>query len=276
MNTGPFFALLALIALLGGGIGSVYAVVTDDGEVPPSGTQLVPGQGFGGQLPGSGTFGGQTPGEQPQSDDGSASAIGGGTGPGFGGGGGGFGANIRFGTVVSLTGGVLTIDTPEGQRSVTVNSDTSVVNTSTVGDSRGLLTAGTQVSALGQTAADGTTTAARLTLGAGGGAFGGFGGGGRFGGGAFAGTIVSLEGDTLVIDTGEGSNSVLLTDGTVVVIQSSIEDAPEELTGAEVTVVATAGDDGSLTAVIVATGVDGFGGFGGGSGRFPGGGRPQP
>lgn len=266
MNTGPFIALLAIIAVIGGGIGSTYAVVTeDDAQAPTTDTRFAPGQGFGGQIPGEG----------PQSGDGTAPGTDG-TGPGFGGGQNfaGGGGNILSGTVVSIEGGVLTIETAQGQQTVTLTSETTVVTTSSVEDARDQLTPGTQVSAIGPTAADGTTTVARLTLGD---ASGGF-GGGSFGAGGFgsiAGTVASLDGNTLVIDTSEGLSSVLLTEDTTVVIQSSVDDARDELVDTEVTVVAQAGEDGELTAVVVATGVGGFGGFGGG-GRVPGGGQRLP
>ena len=86
-----------------------------------------------------------------------------------------------------------------------------------------------------------------------------FGGGGRQGGGAGAnvvtGTIASVSGGTLMIDTAEGPAEVALGDDTPVLITRSFADAAGDLSqGTEITVVGQRTDDGGLQAIAVTTG----------------------
>ena len=90
----------------------------------------------------------------------------------------------------------------------------------------------------------------------------GFGGGGRQGGGAGAnvvtGTIASVGGGTLVIETAEGPVEVVLADDTPVLITRSFADAAGDLPqGTEITVVGQRTDDGELQAIAVTTGAPG-------------------
>ena len=103
-----------------------------------------------------------------------------------------------------------------------------------------------------------------------GGQFGGTGGGRRFGGGGdgLFGTIETIEGDTLTIDTARGPLQVAV--GPETTIQVFADGTLAELeAGMRVTVTSQRGDDGSVVAtsiVVRPEGTDGFGDglFGGG------------
>lgn len=104
---------------------------------------------------------------------------------------------------------------------------------------------------------------------------GGFAGGTRFGGGGgLTGTIEKVEGNTVTVNTTQGT--LLATIGDDTIIQKTVEVTSAELTeGTRVTVAGARAEDGTVqanTIFVVPEGTDGFGGggFRGGGGR-PGG-----
>ena len=112
-------------------------------------------------------------------------------------------------------------------------------------------------------------------FGDGGPAGGGFGGGTRLGGGGgLVGTIEKVEGNTVTVNTTQGT--LLATIGDDTIIQKTVEVTSAELTeGTRVTVAGARAEDGTVqanTIFVVPEGTDGFGGggFRGGGGR-PGG-----
>ena len=106
---------------------------------------------------------------------------------------------------------------------------------------------------------------------------GGFGGGARLGGGGgLTGTIEKVEGNTVTVNTSQGS--LLATVGDETTIQKTVEVAIAELVeGERVRVVGQRAEDGTVQAnsilvVPEGAGGDGGGGFRGGGGRL--GGQP--
>ena len=96
-----------------------------------------------------------------------------------------------------------------------------------------------------------------------GGQFGGTGGGRRFGGGdGLFGTIETIEGDTLTINTPRGPLQASV--GPETTIQVFAEGTLADLeAGMQVTVVSERADDGSVVATSITVTPEGAGGFGG-------------
>ncbi len=165
------------------------------------------------------------------------------------------------GVVDSIDSSGLVLATSDGPVAVTIAGDVPVQLAKTAGDAVDELVAGADVTAvLARTEAG--VVARNVAIGGAGAGGLGFGGGGRQGGGAGAnvvtGTIASVGGGTLVIDTAEGPAEVVLADDTPVLITRSFADAAGDLPqGTEITVVGQRTDDGGLQAIAVTTGAPG-------------------
>ena len=190
------------------------------------------------------------------------------------------GANARperiAGVVNSIDSSGVVLATDEGPVAVTIAGDVPVQLAKTVADAVDDLVVGVEVTAvLARTEAG--VVARNVAIGGAGTGGLAFGGGGRQGGGAGAnvvtGTIASVGGGTLVIDTAEGPAEVALGDDTPVLITRSFADAAGDLSqGTEITVVGQRTDDGGLQAIAVTTGATGARGAPqGGAGRGRGG-----
>ena len=180
------------------------------------------------------------------------------------------------GVVDSIDSSGLVLATSDGPVAVTIAGDVPVQLAKTVGDAVDELVVGADVTAvLARTEAG--VVARNVAIGGAGTGGLGFGGGGRQGGGAGAnvvtGTIASVGGGTLVIETAEGPAEVVLADDTPVLITRSFADAAGDLPqGTEITVVGQRTDDGGLQAIAVTTGAPGARGAPqGGAGRGRGG-----
>lgn len=118
----------------------------------------------------------------------------------------------------------------------------------------------------------GQNTASSSTADARGGFTGGPGGtgttgGGQGGGGFTSGSVVSVDGDTVVIESSDGTQVTVSTstDTTVTTTEDSSVDALAA--GDTVTVIGETDDDGNVTATSISEGATGFGG--GGMGGTP-------
>ena len=175
------------------------------------------------------------------------------------------------GVVDSIDSSGLVLATSDGPVAVTIAGDVPVQLAKTVGDAVDELVSGADVTAvLARTEAG--VVARNVAIG--GAEIGGLGfaGGGRQGGDAGAnvvtGTIASVGGGTLVIETAEGPAEVVLADDTSVLITRSFADAAGDLPqGTEITVVGQRTDDGGLQAIAVTTGAPGPPRGGAGRGR---------
>ena len=99
---------------------------------------------------------------------------------------------------------------------------------------------------------------------------GGAGGaGGR--GGATAGTVQSVNGNTIAVTDAQGQTKTVTLESGTTITKSTTGSASDITTGETIVVRGTANSDGSTTAQSVSIGNGGFGGFGG-----PGGGGPPP
>ena len=165
------------------------------------------------------------------------------------------------GVVDSIDSSGVVLATDDGPLAVTIAGDVPVQLAKTVGDAVDELVVGADVTAvLARTEAG--VVARNVAIGGAGTGGLGFGGGGRQGGGAganvVAGTIASVGGGTLVINTAEGPVEVVLADDTPVLITRSFADAAGDLPqGTEITVVGQRTDDGGLQAIAVTTGAPG-------------------
>ena len=121
----------------------------------------------------------------------------------------------------------------------------------------------------------GQNTASTATAGGQGGFSGGPGGstdgtaptGGGQGGGFTSGSVVSVDGDTVVIESSDGTQ-VTVTTSTDTSVTTTEESAVSELAeGDTVTVIGETDDDGNVTATSISEGAAGFGG--GGMGGTP-------
>jgi hypothetical protein len=91
----------------------------------------------------------------------------------------------------------------------------------------------------------------------------GQGGAGGFAGGGFtAGTIVSVNGDTIVIKEANGTQATVTTTGTTTVTKTSKSTVGDLKTGETITVVGQADSSGNVTANSISEGA-GLGRFGG-------------
>ena len=175
------------------------------------------------------------------------------------------------GVVDSIDSSGLVLATSDGPVAVTIAGDVPVQLAKTVGDAVDELVVGADVTAVLARNEAGVVARNVAIGGAGTGGLG-FGGGGRQGGGAGAnvvtGTIASVGGGTLVIDTAEGPAEVVLADDTPVLITRSFADAAGDLPqGTEITVVGQRTDDGGLQAIAVTMGARGAPRGGAGRGR---------
>ena len=109
----------------------------------------------------------------------------------------------------------------------------------------------------------------------GGGGFGGAGGGNfRFGGGGLSGTIESIEGDTVTVNTAQGPLQVILSSDTT--ITSFVEVEPSALTlETRISVNGQRNDAGVIEASTITITPEGFDGGGGGGFRRGLGGQAQ-
>ena len=101
------------------------------------------------------------------------------------------------------------------------------------------------------------------------GQFSGGPGGGR--GGGTAGTVQSVNGNTITITDAQGQTKTITLQSTTTITKSTTGSPSDITTGETIIVRGTANSDGSTNATSVNIGNGGFGGFGGG----PGGGGPQ-
>ena len=175
------------------------------------------------------------------------------------------------GVVDSIDSSGVVLATDDGPVAVAITGDVPVQLAKTVADAVDDLVVGVEVTAvLARTEAG--VVARNVAIGGAGTGGLAFGGGGRQGRGAgsnvVTGTIASVGGGTLVIDTADGPAEVALADDTPVLITRSFADAAGDLSqGTEITVVGQRTDDGGLQAIAVTTGAPGAPGGGGGRGR---------
>ena len=286
MGAKTFMWTLAAVAVVGGAVGAgAYAVTGNDDApaatasealgLPPSGEAGQPGalpsrdrqqDGAGAQPETSQTAESDSPADSTEeaaadanapADDGAAARP-----------------ERIAGVVNSIDSSGVVLATDEGPVAVTIAGDVPVQLAKTVADAVDDLVVGVEVTAvLARTEAG--VVARNIAIGGAGTGGLAFGGGGRQGGGAGAnvvtGTIASVGGGTLVIDTAEGPAEVALGDDTPVLITRSFADAAGDLSqGTEITVVGQRTDDGGLQAIAVTTGALGPPGAprgGGGRGR---------
>ncbi len=217
------------------------------------------------------------------------------------------------GTVASVQGNLVTIETPQGPSQATVGVDTNIQKTD-----RGALedlVVGVRVTVVGQRGADGTVQASTISiLPEGSEGFGGGGLAGRFGqrqlggsqggqqfgqgqdgqgqsnrgqfGGApggqdlaggpvLTGTIESVDGNVLTVNTPQGPLPV--TVGTETNIQKTAQGSLDDLqTGFQVTVIGQTREDGTVQAGFIVVAPEGFPGGRGLPGRGFGGTQQQP
>lgn len=213
------------------------------------------------------------------------------------------GANGVAGTVASVNGSTFIVNLRTGG-SATVDASSATVVMKTVTTTLSALAPNTTVVVSGPMNADGTYTANAITITplGGGGGFGGFGGGGGGGfgglgggGGTFsprprasgglgagraraaAGTVTSVKGADVYLQTAAGASIEAITSPSTVVSETQTGSLSDVTIGTTVTVVGTQGSDGaySATRIIIGNlglggggffGGGGFGGLGGGGG----------
>ena len=166
------------------------------------------------------------------------------------------------GTAVSFEGGVLRLETPDGEADIAVADDTPVNVTKTTADAGAYLAEGAEVSVVARPDESGGLAAAAILAGSAG---QGAGGGRGFGGLAavVTGTVTTFADDVLTLETTDGAVELAVADDTLVRITTTAEEAADELSaGASVTVFVQREADGSLSAASV-----NIGGQGGGFGR---------
>ncbi|MDE2838941.1 MAG: hypothetical protein OXL97_15745 [Chloroflexota bacterium] len=174
------------------------------------------------------------------------------------------------GTVVSFEGGMLRLETPDGEAAIALPDDAPVNVTKAVVEAQAYLADGTEVSVIARPDETGVLTAAAIVVGsAGQGAGGGRGLGGQAA--VAMGSIGSFVDGVLTLATADGPAEFAVGDDTPVRITTTAADAASELTeGVTVTAFVQREADGSLSAASVRVGAGGGfgrGGFGGGGQR---------
>jgi hypothetical protein len=101
---------------------------------------------------------------------------------------------------------------------------------------------------------------------AGSGGAAGTGTGGTAGGGVTSGTVVSVNGDSVVLKTSTGSDVTVTTTSSTAVTKSAKSSVSALTAGETVTAIGQAGSSGAITATTISEGTAAPHGFGGGSG----------
>ena len=88
-------------------------------------------------------------------------------------------------------------------------------------------------------------------------------------GGFTSGTVVSIDGDTITLETSDGEEITVTTSDDTTVTTTEESDVASLATGDSLTVTGEADDAGDVTATSISEGAASFGGFGGGGGQAP-------
>jgi hypothetical protein len=88
-------------------------------------------------------------------------------------------------------------------------------------------------------------------------------------GGLTSGTVVSINGDTITLETSDGEEITVTTSDDTTVTTTEESDVASLAAGDSLTVTGESDDAGDVTATSISEGETAFGGFGGGGGQAP-------